>query len=272
MARTLDEIVTAGRAAWPEVTLDAHALHAHLDARRAGRTRPSDTEPIPDEHAADFYLACACVLGNERAVREVDGILRRDVTRAVSRVDPRPSFVDDAMQTLREKLFVGDAPKIAEYSGRSSLAKWLRTVAARTALNLVRGRANAAADPLGSQIAAVAARAPEIEILRARYREPFQEALRAALDTLTERERVLIRMNVVERLGVDRLARVYACGRSTAARWVAAARAKLLDGVTAHLREHAGLTRSDVQSLATFVRSELDVSIVRLLGDGPDLP
>ena len=252
-------MLSAGRAAWPAIALDADAFAAHLEAH----TQRGNA--IPLEHAGDFYLTCACALGVPEATRALDDIVKRGLVRAVARVDARAAFVDDALQALRVKLLTGDRPKIATYSGKSSLRRWLGTAAMRTALNMRRDRERDDHDALTSAVGAHVARGPELSYVRENYREYFAAALRIALAELTERERALVRLNVVERLGVDRLSRVYGCGRSTVARWLATAREKLLASIRVQLKEKLGVTDSEIESLAGALRSDLDVSIARLL-------
>lgn len=263
MKITPASLLAAGREAWPTIDLTPEVVAAHLDAhaKRGNVVMP--------EHATDFYLACACASGNEAAARVLDEIVRTGLVKAVARIDARPAFVDDALQALRVKLLMGDSPKIGTYSGKSALRKWLGTAAVRTALNLQRGKENEKREGLTSTIGQDVARGPELAYVRERYRDAFEGALRAALGQLSERERVLLRMNVVERMGVDRLARVYGCGRSTVARWLATARDNVLVIVRAQLRDQLGVTPSEVESLAAALRSDLDVSMARLLDPTP---
>jgi RNA polymerase sigma-70 factor (ECF subfamily) len=108
-------------------------------------------------------------------------------------------------------------------------------------------------------------RGPELTLAREKYRVAFEEGLRRALGVLTDRERALLRMNLVEQMGIDRLARIYGCGRSSFARWLSTAREKLLHELKASLQAELSLTSGEVESVAVDVRSALDVSIARLL-------
>jgi RNA polymerase sigma-70 factor (ECF subfamily) len=251
-----EALYVAGRAAWPTVSLDPRLLEAHL-ARHA--------HEVPTDHAADYYLACACTHGNAEATRIVGEMIGADLVRAVARIDARPEFVDDALQTLRAKLLTGDSPKIATYGGKATLRKWLGTAAVRTALNMRRGKDNERREGLTSTLGEDIARGPELAFIRDQYAAAFERALRAAIVELSDRERTLLRMNVVEQLGVDRLSRVYGCGRSTVARWLAAARERVLESVRSELAKELGATPSEIESLAAALRSGLDVSMARLL-------
>jgi RNA polymerase sigma-70 factor (ECF subfamily) len=75
----------------------------------------------------------------------------------ISHIDPSPDFADEVVQVLLERLLVsrpGEAPTIADYSGRGALGGWLRIVAVRTCYNL---RCNRDAQPV-EDIDALAAR------------------------------------------------------------------------------------------------------------------
>lgn len=259
MHSSVDAVLAAGRAAWTSIELDRETLARQLKAHE------ERGNAVPLEYAADYYLACACVQRLPAATRALDELLTRDVRSAVARIDARPAFVDDALQVLREKLLTGDAPKIGECAGRSTLRRWLGTAATRTALNLRRGKDNESRQELASAIGDAASQGADIAYARERYRDAFSRALRSAVEELSERERALFRMNLVEGMGVDRLSRVYGCGRSTVARWLSAARDKLLTTMRAHLAQELGLTASEIESLAATVRADLDVSLSRIL-------
>jgi RNA polymerase sigma-70 factor (ECF subfamily) len=222
--------------------------------------------PPAREHAADLGLAFACANGDAAAQRQLDAILTASVARAVARIDPSPAFADVVAQELRSRLLLGASPKIADYAARGSLAGWLRSAATRSALNLRRGRAERAHDPLGSGLRA-AADGPELELLRARYRSDFEDALRAALRTLATRERAILSLNVRDGLSSDRIAALYRVGRSTVKRWLIAAREKLATETKRELRARLALTSAEYDSVAAGVRSAVDVSILRLLAE-----
>lgn len=257
----LELVLAAGAAAWPAVRLDRDALACHLDACARA--------PLCEQHAADVYLACASALGDLAATRAIDRVVRTEIARVIARIDSSSSFVDDTLQALRMKLLVGPTPKIGTYGGQASLRTWLGVAAVRTAISMRRGRENERHEELDVAMHDAVSDGPELAFVRARYRKAFECALRASLDDLTEREKVLLRMNVVERLGVDRLARVYGRGRSTVARWLVAARQRVEEGMLARLGVELGATPSEIANLAAELRSDLDVSIARLLDQPP---
>jgi RNA polymerase sigma-70 factor (ECF subfamily) len=133
----------------------------------------------------------------------------------------------------------------------------------RSALNLGRAKGDQRHDSLPSGL--IAQDQPELELVRAKYRPAFEDALRTALETLPARDRAILSASVGEGLSIDKLAEMYGVGRSTAARWLIAARERLTAETRRTLQERLGLTPSELDSIAAAVRDDLDVSIIRLL-------
>jgi len=224
----------------------------------------ADGELPAQDRAVDLAIAFAAARHDAGALKALDERLVGSVRRAVARIDASPPFADLVAQELRTHLLVGDRPRIAEYAGRGPLAGWLRTAAARIALNLRRGAANRHHDALSSQIRAVASE-PEVAVLRTRYRGDFEASLRAALAGLPSRERAVLCLNVRDGLSVEKIAAVYRVGRSTAHRMLANARKLLLAETKRELRTRIDLDTSEFHSVARAVCEDLDVSVVRLL-------
>jgi RNA polymerase sigma-70 factor (ECF subfamily) len=99
-------------------------------------------------------------------------------------------------------------------------------------------------------------------------RVPAEEggAVRAAVARLPVKERALLRLHLVDGMSIDALGARYQVSRSTAARWLAAAR----DALRALTREEleARIGPADLASMAGFVHSHLELSTHGLLGDG----
>lgn len=256
----------AARDAWPELEVDEAALVAHVSQRAI------DGAPPPVAHAGDLYLACACALGVPGAVDAFDRAYGSVIARVLARRRATPDLADDAAQTIRERLFVaaGDgAPKIAEYAGTGPLRSWVSTVAATTALmaNRAAARRREESEPDGDAVGdLVRGAGPDLLYLKERYKADMAKAVIAALGALGDRDRTLLRLQLSERMSIDRIGAMYRVDRSTAARWLAAARDALIAGARRELKDKLGLDEDECDSMAALVRSELHVSIVRLLG------
>jgi len=224
-----------------------------------------DASPIP--HAADVALASAALRGLPGAHAELDALLVRAVAAGIARIDRSEPFAALVAQTLRERLLLGEPPRLAGYTGRGSLFGWLRVAAARTALNVRRAEAPHAHDDLSSGLRA-SQRDPELAVLRRRYAGELEGALRAALQHVAPRERAALCLVVRDGMTLDEVAALYHVGRSTAHRWVASARETLTRETRRALEARMGISEAELESLVRDVGSRVDVSLVRLLGEG----
>jgi RNA polymerase sigma-70 factor (ECF subfamily) len=252
----------AGRAAWPAVALDAAAFMRHL-AERSAAELPSL------ERAADLYLACACALGDTQALDAFHRGLRADVVRAVGRGGESSAFLDEVAQVLSVKLFVGAEgapPAIGAYEGRASLRGWLATAARRTAFNLRRRKDDRSHDEVRSGVAALGSAAgPELALLKAQYKADFEEAIRAALAAMPDKQRTLLLLHLVEGVTLAQLAAMQKISRATVARWLAAARETLQEETVRQLTGRLRVPPSELESILALVRSQLEVSLAAVV-------
>ncbi len=247
-----------GRAAWPSVRLDGDVFAAHLARLGAG-----------DEHVEDLYLACACAGGDGAALALFEQRFLADVPRYIAHLDSSPAVADETRQVVREYLFVaaaGARPRIADYSGRGPLAGWLRVVVTRAVLQMKRKdkRHVASDDDVADRLAAAEPNV-EVALLRQRYARELADALKAALASLSERDRALLKMSIIDGLGIDDLCRLHGVHRATVARWVARGKQQILDEAVHILRRRLELPTGEVESLCRAIQSQLDFSLGGLL-------
>jgi RNA polymerase sigma-70 factor (ECF subfamily) len=257
--RELVARVEAGRAAWPELSLDEGAFVTYL-ARHADERLP------PMDRTAELWLACACANGSPGAVAAFEERYRGAIERAAARVDH--GVVEEATQIVLGSLLVRDgaAPaRIAAYGGRCSLSTWLSTVSARAAMKL-RRRAARTACVSASRLELIAEREhPDLTLLRAKYALELEAALGAALASLRARSRVLLRLHYLERWQIERLAALYEVSRATMVRWLAATREELYASTKERLRDRLDVTSTEFASIAGLLGSDLQVSLGRVL-------
>jgi RNA polymerase sigma-70 factor (ECF subfamily) len=147
---------------------------------------------------------------------------------------------------------------------------WVRVVATREAARLlVRERREVAAGD--DQLAGLLAGSdnPELRYLKRLYSHEFRAAFRVAVESLSDRERMLLRQSVLDGLGIDELAAFYRVHRSTTARWIEAARAAVLAGTRRTLTERLQITTAELDSVMLLISSRLEVSLPALLGPVP---
>ncbi len=274
LAPALDELVARGAEAWPKVRVDPVAV-----VEQAARLLPASlqAEEVADSlaalHAGDLHLACGCAAHSAAALAAFDGAFldARALGAALHRLDRSPIFADEVRQAVREKLFVarkGAPVRIAGYSGRAPLSAWLRVVLVRTAVDLHRAGGAANADNNDGRAAGeqAAGESPELRFLKDRYGPIYQDAVRAALATLDDGQRKLLRLQLVEGLSSSRIAGLLGVDRSTITRRIAGCRAQLMSEIRERLRTSLRISTAELNSLAELVKSQLHVSVVRLLG------
>jgi RNA polymerase sigma-70 factor (ECF subfamily) len=160
-----------------------------------------------------------------------------------------------------------DGPaRIAEYRGTGPLAGWVRIAAVRAAIRMkARDRRVAPRDERDLHAIAPAL-GPELEYLTGRYRPLVEEALREALNALSERDRNVLRAHYAEGMSIDDLGERHGVHRATAARWIVGARERLLEATRRRVAERVRGDTADVDSLMQLVASQLELSMRRLGG------
>jgi RNA polymerase sigma-70 factor (ECF subfamily) len=227
-----------------------------------------DGERIVDaDRAADLYLACACEDGDDQAVRALERDYMPGARSAMARLTRSDAQLDDAMQELRQRLLEKYSPKLAGYSGRGPLWKWIRITAIRAAQDFLKSKG---ARPAGSEELVDHLLKdpldPETEFIRQRYQGIFRQALSESLAHLGARERTLLRLRYVEKQEVDQLAVSFRAHRATIHRWLQAIRDTMLEGVQERLqRQVPELSQSETFSIWRAIRSQVHISFARLV-------
>jgi RNA polymerase sigma-70 factor, ECF subfamily len=255
---------------WQPVVLDPEAFARHLATAVAATGNPDPTAAVEALHGSDLYLACAAArdIGGAREVF-VQKFLP-PIAAAVRALDGGAPFIDDVQQSLCDRLLVGEdgTPRLLKYGGRSALATWVGVAAQRLALDLLRaeGARKRAADRVADEPLPIELD-PELQYLRARYRDDFKAAITAAIGRLPQRERTVIRLQAVGGLTLGKIGALLGADESTVSRWVKRARDTILTETQRELGARLGIRVAEVPSLVRLVDSQLDVSVARLLGE-----
>src|SRR5262249_25698901 len=107
---------------------------------------------------------------------------------------------------------------------------------------------------------------PELAYVKEHASDLFRDAFKRVLTNLDANERTIFRLHYIEGLTMDQLARLYKTPRSTIARRVAEARQQIVEATESLLREEKRLSPSAVASVIRQAKSQLDLTITRLLG------
>ncbi|HEU0031683.1 MAG TPA: hypothetical protein VFQ53_13685 [Kofleriaceae bacterium] len=257
------EAIDACARAYPDVRIDRTAVLAQLRGFAL-----ADVETWR-AHLAELCLVAACVRGDPAAQRAVNGLIRVEAARAAAELRQPAWLADEIQQELAQRLLIasdGKPPRLATYAGQSALGRWLGVAATRTGLNLTRRVRRE--QPLEDEDIAAAITAPELALVRERYRDAVLDALRAAFAALDNpRDRNLLRLYYVERIGLPRLGQMFGVHGSTVSRWLTALRETIIEDTSTRLAERLGLAGQlgDLESVLRAVRSDLDLTLSRIL-------
>jgi RNA polymerase sigma-70 factor len=243
-----------GRRAWPSVRLSRE------DFARWAAERVRDGVAVDGE---GLYLACACARRDPQALAEFDRRYLREAPY-LARFGDRRGFVDDVLQDLRERLFVVDPPRIVDYSGQGSLEGWVRVAAIRLAIDRTRHARILPEDDLQHE-PLLDAPDPELAALKGEHREAFAAALSETLRTLDGDDRSLLRFYLADKLTLAEIAALFKVNRTTIVRRLVDCRRRILDETRRRLLAALELSHDEADSLMRQLRSQLDLSIHRLL-------
>lgn len=254
------QAVTPSTGPWPDPAAFASFLGARLQ-----HTPLTQLETLAID---DLALAFGCLRNDPRAIAALDHRCLSTLTEQLIRAGFSREIAEETRLRVGEKVLVpkdGQPPRLASFSGRSSLAAWLRVVALREAV-----KAQHEQHPHGTlnedalQVSA-AEDDPELRLFKSRFRVEFADAFRLALEGLPAHERLILRQYFIDDLSVDQLAALHQVHRSTSARWVAHARAVLVSKVKRSLQHSLKVEASEVSRLVRAVRSGFDLSLRRFL-------
>jgi RNA polymerase sigma-70 factor (ECF subfamily) len=271
LEQALELALGRAEAAFPDVSLGREAFVAHL-ARWLPPDRPARLG-LDTLHVEELYVTCAAAAGLPGAIAAIEARYFDKARAALARNPGMASVADEALQRVREALFVGTAkrpPKIGEYSGRGDLGRWIRTTAMRTAMDLLSPvREIAVSDEAISRFP-LPDDDPAIELMKREYGASFKQALHEALAELPRQTRHELRLYYVEGRGVEQIGAMYGIAASTVSRRLDKARRLLRERTRAALARHLRVGDDELDSILRMIATRLDVSRSAIAGPDHD--
>ena len=261
----LASLVESGRGTWPGLSVPTDVFLRWV-VERLNSGGPENGEALK---AGDLYLACACARAEPLALRIFEQQFVPEMGAALTRLRMSVTEREELQQALRQKLLVAEGeqpPRIAAYAGRGDLRRWLRAVATREGLSLMRkDTPEVKVEEEFFDYFPTAAEDVELQHARREYQVEFKRAFEEALQTLSPEERNLIRRHFIDGLSTPQLATMYGLHRVTMFRRLKQACDSLTDRTRQLLEERLPLSSGELTSLNRLIRSQLDVSLERLL-------
>lgn len=264
--------IDAGEAAWPDVRIDRAVFAGALAQRLQGVAAGELASGLAGLDHAGLYLAHACVLGDPRALARFDARCIADLDAALRAAGVPAAQIVEAKQRVRHKLLVAGPegpPRLAGYAGRGDLRGFVRVVAVREGIGLLRQTARREAHEVPAadeQLErATVGEDPELLLIKETHRAVLREAFAEALAQLGGRDRTLLRMAVVDGLTVDQLGVAFSVHRATAARWLASVREGLFKSTRRELMARLHIDGREFESLIRVIQSRFEISVCEIL-------
>lgn len=169
---------------------------------------------------------------------------------------------------LSERLIISreaTTPRIVRYAGAGELAGLVRVAATRIALNWCKQVKRRATGDEWLHGLPDSGSGPELHVMKERHRDELKQELQAVVAALTARERMILRLHLVEGLSIDSVARICFVHRATVARWIVRLKRTLVSRVRDRLIERWRIDDAALPSFRTLVDSQMDLSLERLL-------
>ena len=259
---------------YPTVQLPAEVFQARVNEILSSETGAGEAQASFERiHHEDLFLALACSRDDriawEHFTDDFVPLLRNFAAQACG--DPAES--EDLAQEITVKL-LNDKKRLAGYSGRGSLAAWLRVAASHAAVDRFRR--------LSRQ---TSLEALEENGVPAAVTDPSKQGCEDSLDAhwgpviariagecirgLAAHDRLLLSLYYLEGVPLKDIALQYGMHEATAYRWLDRMRQEIRKKVERELRHKHGLRHSEMQSLWKWVSpSSLAESIAGNTQDG----
>ncbi len=243
---------------WPGVELDPEVF-----ARRCAELRADE-----QSDRAELYITLAI---EARVVGAAEAFERKYFAGLPAVLTARGATqteIDEIVQQTRLRLLAprdDGALPLVQYAGRGQIDGLVRVTAVRAFLNLREktSREVDQADGWLDDLVAPELEGPGLVALAAAERRDVKQAFAAALGSLASRDRAVLRMHLVNGLGIDPIAKMLGIHRATAARQLTRLKAELVERVRTELAKRWG--ESEVLARVT---SRVDLSLERLLATG----
>ena len=295
----VDRLVTAGAERLLARATEAHALEVvtlipriraavskYLLKDDANASDASITEFIDGLQADDLCLIVACEQGDEAAWSDLVGRFTTTVRSAARSASSNEDAAEDLAQSIWAELYglrvrADGKPtsKLAYYSGRGSLAGWLRAVVGQLAVDqhrkqsrLVQTEDDADLDRLAQhvddgneQLLSVGAVNPEQSLANKFAGAEMQKALARSFKELSDEDRLLVKLYYFDGLRLREAGAILGVHEATASRRLTRIHSDLRNFVERILISEKGWTKSETDRSFAELAVHLDGDLEGLI-------
>jgi RNA polymerase sigma-70 factor, ECF subfamily len=263
------------------------SVEKYLLRHDANVSKQEVTSFIDEMQADDLCLIIACESGDETAWHDLVERFSATVRSAARSASSNEDAAEDLTQSIWAELYGlrnrkdgKPASKLAYYSGRGSLAGWLRAVVAQLAVDTYRKQSRlvqaeedvdldrlAREAPMAELQTAVAATGqnPEQAISNKFAEADMQNALQTAIKELSAEDRLLVKLYYFDNLRLHEAGKVLGVHEATASRRLTKAHGELRKRVGEILMSERGWTRAETERSFSEVAQHLETDLEGLL-------
>jgi RNA polymerase sigma-70 factor, ECF subfamily len=259
----------------------AAALQKYLFVGDASPEHPEVKEFIDEIRADDLCLIIACERGDERAWEDLVANFDSTVKSAARKISSNNEDAEDLASSIWAELYGlrtdadgNKKSKLAYYSGRGSLAGWLRAVVSQLAVDQFRKTSKYVQIEEDREFENLANEAgqdnhhfvahsdtPEELLAEKRTESDVSEALQAAIAGLDAEDRLILKLYYFDDLKLKDIAATFGYHEATASRKLTRVQADIRKGVEKELRSRHGWTDSEVKRYLSETAAGLGIDL-----------
>ena len=257
--------------------------------RDNSRPQPAEIKQFIDEiRADDLCLVIACEKGDGKAWEDLVENFDSTVKSAARKISANNEDAEDLASSIWAELYGlrqdaegNKKSKLAYYSGRGSLAGWLRAVVSQLAVDQFRKQskfvqaedarefenlANEAAASTNNNHSHVVSHAynPEELITEKRSTADVSAALRSAIEALEAEDKLILKLYYFDDLKLKDIAATFGYHEATASRKLVRVQSEIRKAVERGLRQQHGWTESEVKRHLADTAAKLGVSVEKM--------
>ena len=262
------------------------AVEKYLLKNNPNTSKTDISKFIDEMQADDLCLIIACESGDENAWNDLVERFTATVRSAARSASSNEDAAEDLAQSiwaelygLRTKKDGKPASKLAYYSGRGSLAGWLRAVVAQLAVDVFRKQSRLVQTEEDTDLDRLARDAnigegqpvlariptPEESISNRFAQTDMQQALNRAIQELVAEDRLLVKLYYFDNLRLREAGAVLGVHEATASRRLTRIQTDLRKRVAKILIDERGWTPAETEKSFAEVAQHLDTDLEGLL-------
>jgi RNA polymerase sigma-70 factor (ECF subfamily) len=241
---------------------------------------------VDEIRADDLCLIVACEKGDEKAweylVANFDSTVKSAARKISSNKDDAGDLASSIwaeLYGLRQDAAGNKKSKLAYYSGRGSLAGWLRAVVSQLAIDEYRKQsrfvqieenrefenlADDASNHSGNQLVVHHADNPEELLTNEQATRDVSLALKHAIDSLEAEDRLVMKLYYFDDLKLKEIGVMFGYHEATASRKLVRIQSEIRKSVEKELHRQHGWSESEVKRYLSETASKLGISVEKL--------